>query len=411
MLLTQARTVKDAFPFIHQILTDAFQIDTFYFSYPYQELHKIDKGFREMVWAGFSNENEGRWDVHNHVLADHYQLFLVESVLGFYNLIAFVTLGENPDFISVGPFCTQTVSDSFFKKLIANAPTLQGNVPVLKHFYESLPVVNSDELVTMLTHLVCAFLPEFESVSLKDIRYLKNERFFTEDETHVQSFSSEMAETFAKQLQLLMENVERGQSREAWVQLQKILSLRHISDTCPISKLKAELVGFNTLFFGQMLNTHIPAFNVCRLWHTLSQRIQFETKTIALCRLFHEMVRKYCVLSQNHTDTDCSLLTRKMKFYVEEHLAEELSLQVLAGSLGKNASYLSALFKKETGQTVTEYIQQERVRAAVRLFNEGAASVTQVASAVGIPDCCRFSRIFKKYTDITPSQYRKMMRM
>lgn len=411
MLITQVRTIKDAFPFIRQILTDAFKVDAYYFSYPYQGLEQIDKGFRETVWANFTNANEGRWDVHGPAFADRHQFFLVESVLGFYNLIAFTTLGENPDFISVGPFCTQTVTDSFFKKIIANAPTLQDNAPVLKHFYESLPMVNSDELVTMLTHLVCAFLPEFESAPLKNIRYLKNERFFTEDETRVQSFSSEMAETFARQLQLLMENVERGQSREAWARLQKILSLRHISEACPISKLKAELVGFNTLFFGQMLNTHIPAFNVCRLWHTLSQRIQFETKTISLCRLFHEMVRKYCLLSQNHVEDDCSLLTRKMKSYVEGHLAEDLSLQVLSDHLKKNASYLSALFKKETGQTVTNYIQQERVRAAVRLFNEGAASVTQVASSVGIPDCCRFSRIFKKYTEISPSQYRKMMRM
>lgn len=123
------------------------------------------------------------------------------------------------------------------------------------------------------------------------------------------------------------------------------------------------------------------------------------------------MVRKYCLLSQNHADTGCSLLTKKMKLYVDGHLSEELSLQILSDHLHKNASYLSALFKRETGQTVTEYIQQERIRAAVRLFNTGVSSVTQVASAVGIPDCCRFSRIFKKYTEMSPSQYRKMMCM
>ena len=411
MLITQAQTVKEAFPFIRQILTDAFKVDAYYFSYPYQGLEQIDKGFREMVWADFSNENDGRWDVHNQTLADRHQFFLVESVLGFYNLFAFTTPGENPDFITIGPFCTHSITDSFFKKIIASAPVLQGHVPVLKQFYESLPVVDPDELTAMTSHLVGAFLPQFESAPLKFIRYSKNERFFTENETQVYVFSSEMAENFTKELQALLELIERGHAREAWARMQKLLSSRHISDMTPASKLKTELAGFNTLFFGRMLDTHIPAFSICRLWHTMSQRIQFETKGIALYKLFHEMVRKYCLLSQNHANSECSLLTRKIRLYVEEHFAESLSLQVLADNLGKNASYLSALFKKETGQTVTEYIQKERVRAAVRLFNEGATSVTQVASAVGIPDCCRFSRVFKKYTDITPSQYRKMMRM
>lgn len=411
MLITQARTMKDAFPFIRQILTDAFKIDAYYFSYPYQGLEQIDKGFREMVWAGFTNENEGRWDVHGPAFADRHQFFLVESVLGFYNLIAFTTLGENPDFISIGPFCTQIVTDSFFKKMIANAPTLQEHVLILKQFYESLPVVDPDELTAMTSHLVGAFLPEFESAPVKFIRYSKNERFFTENETQIYVFSVEIAENFTKELQTLLELVEQGHGREAWTRLQKILSARRISDMTPAGKLKTELAGFNTLFFGRMLDTRVPSFSVCRLWHTMSQRIQFETKNAALYKLFHEMIRKYCLLSQNHGKDDCSLLTRKMKSYMEGHLAEDLSLQVVSDYLKKNASYLSALFKKETGQTVTEYIQQERVHAAIRLFNEGAASVTQVASSVGIPDCCRFSRIFKKYTGLSPSQYRKMMRM
>lgn len=411
MLLTQAQTIKDAFPFIQQILMDAFKIDVHYFSHPYQGLNKIDKGFREMIWLDFSNANEGRWDVRNQILANNYQLFLIESVLGFYNLIAFVTLGENPDFISAGPFCAHSVNDSFFKKLIADSHILQEHVPVLKQFYESLPIVAPDELATMLAHLISAFLPQFETVSLKFVRYSKNERFFAESEEQIHTFSSEMADDFAKQLLCLLDTVEKGDSREAWAQVQRLLSQRNISEDSTASKLKTELAGFNTLFFGKMLNSHVPAFPVCRLWHTINQNIQFETKNTSLYKIFHEMVRKYSLLSQNHADTDCSLLTRKMKLYVDGHLAEELSLQILSDYLKKNASYLSALFKKETGQTVTEYIQQERIRAAVRLFNEGAASITQVASTVGIPDCCRFSRIFKKHTGISPSQYRKMMRM
>lgn len=411
MLITQAQNVKDAFPFIRQMLTDAYKIDAYYFSYPYQDLQKIDKGFREMVWSGFTNAADGRWDVLNQEPDGNYQCFVVESVLGFYNLIAFVTSGKKPDFISVGPFCAQPTDDTFFKKLAGKTSALQKNPVVLKQFYDSLPIVDPGELSIMLTHLIGAFLPQFESATMKLIRYSKNERFFTEDEEPIRSFSAEMSESFIKQLHFLLELIQKGHKREAWSSLQQILSVLHISDLSPCSKLKTELSGFNTLFFGKILDTQIPAHDACHLWQTMDARIQSGTTSVSLYKLFREMVHKYCLLSQNHTDTDYSLLTRRIQLYVEEHLAEELSLQVLSDVLGKNASYLSALFKKETGQTVTDYIQQERIRAAIVLFNTGAGSVTQVASAVGIPDCCRFSRIFKKHTEISPSQYRKMMRM
>lgn len=411
MLITEIKNVKEAFPFIQQMLADAFHVDSYYFSYPYQDLQKIDRGFREMIWADFTNANDGKWRIQEYVFVDHYQIFAVESVLGFYNLIAFVTLGENPDFISIGPFCIHSINELFFKKITMETQTLQKNISVLRHFYESLPVADCSELNNMLIHLISAFLPPFESVSTKFIRYAKNERFFTENEEQVETFSSDMAEEFTKQLQFLMETIERGHSRDAWTQLQKVLSLRNISSLTPVSKLKNELNGFNTLFFGRLIYSRLSAFSVCRLWYAIDQKIQAGTNQDTLYSLFHEMIRKYCLLFQNQANTDYSLLTRKMMLYIEEHLAEELSLQTLSDHLGKNASYLSALFKRETGQTVTEYIQQERIRAAIRLFNTGAASVTQVAAAVGISDCCRFSRIFKKQTEMTPSQYRKMMRL
>lgn len=409
MLITQAQTVKDAFPFIRQMLADAYKVDAFYFSFPYQELQKIDKGIRETVWTDFSNTADKRWKINEQTLIDEYQLFVVESALGFYNLIALVTLGENPDFISIGPFCVQPVNKSFFKKITTKTPALQKQLSVLKHFYESLPVADPGELSIMLTHLVSAFLPEFESAHMQFIRYSKNENFFTEKEELISPFSDETAEDFARQLYFLLRLIEQGHKRESWAHFQKLLTILNISETSSIIKLKTELSGFNTLFFGKMLDTQIPALAACQLWQNMNQRIQSETVGVSLYKLFRDMVHKYCLLSQNHAGSDYSLLTRKMKLYIAEHLSEELSLQILADALNKNASYLSALFKKETGQTVTKYIQQERVRAAIVLFNTGAGSVTQVASAVGIPDCCRFSRIFKKYTEISPSQYRKMM--
>ncbi len=129
MLITQAQTVKEAFPFIRQILTDAFKVDAYYFSYPYQGLEQIDKGFREMVWADFSNENDGRWDVHNQTLADRHQFFLVESVLGFYNLIAFTTPGKIRISLPSARFAPIPSLILFSKKSLRARPSYKDTFP------------------------------------------------------------------------------------------------------------------------------------------------------------------------------------------------------------------------------------------------------------------------------------------
>ena len=72
-----------------------------------------------------------------------------------------------------------------------------------------------------------------------------------------------------------------------------------------------------------------------------------------------------------------------------------------------NPSYLSELFKKETGRTLTEHINLLRISRARRMLRETALQVQAVAQHCGIQDVNYFSNVFKKYTGKTPLQFRK----
>ena len=73
-------------------------------------------------------------------------------------------------------------------------------------------------------------------------------------------------------------------------------------------------------------------------------------------------------------------------------------------------SYLSSLFKKETGTTITDYINSTRIRQALILLNTSSLPIGEVASRCGFLDSNYFSRIFKKQLGLSPREYRDSIR-
>ena len=82
-----------------------------------------------------------------------------------------------------------------------------------------------------------------------------------------------------------------------------------------------------------------------------------------------EMIRRYCMLVQNYSFQKYTPLVRKAMNYIELNISQGVSLKNLSEELNVNASYLSTVFKKEMGQTVTEYINQRRVEIAILYLN------------------------------------------
>lgn len=92
--------------------------------------------------------------------------------------------------------------------------------------------------------------------------------------------------------------------------------------------------------------------------------------------------------------------------YIFNHLYEEITLSRLSEITGLNASYLSQLFKKETGITITRYIQREKVKEAGRLLVLTDCSLADICSRLNFCDQTYFNKVFKKHTGMTPKQYR-----
>lgn len=96
-----------------------------------------------------------------------------------------------------------------------------------------------------------------------------------------------------------------------------------------------------------------------------------------------------------------------IKVYVEDHLEEELSLSYLADIIHLAPSYLSQLFKKQTGEGLNDFVAERRIYKACRLLQTTALSVSDIARKVGFQDINYFSRVFKQRQHLTPLEFRK----
>jgi AraC-like DNA-binding protein len=93
--------------------------------------------------------------------------------------------------------------------------------------------------------------------------------------------------------------------------------------------------------------------------------------------------------------------------FVNENLAEKISLHGMAELCGLGPFQFSRAFKQERGTTFREFLIQRRINRALQLFDNPNASVTDVAFAAGFNDLSYFARVFRRFTGVTPSFYRR----
>ncbi len=96
------------------------------------------------------------------------------------------------------------------------------------------------------------------------------------------------------------------------------------------------------------------------------------------------------------------------KAYIEKHLGDSVRLEDIAGEVALSPGYFSVLFKKETGETVSDYLLRQRLEEAKRLLRTTSLNMNEIAERVGYTDAKHFSKMFKKQTGAKPFEYRKL---
>ena len=101
-----------------------------------------------------------------------------------------------------------------------------------------------------------------------------------------------------------------------------------------------------------------------------------------------------------------NLFVQKAADYIKLNYSEKISSKEIADQLYLSPNYLSELFKKHTGKTISEYLTDYRLEKACQLLDHAEYRVGDVSGMVGIHDGRYFSNMFKKKYGMTPTEYR-----
>lgn len=97
--------------------------------------------------------------------------------------------------------------------------------------------------------------------------------------------------------------------------------------------------------------------------------------------------------------------------FFNEYYYEKITSEFLELQYNCNFDYINRIFKETTGKTIFIYLNELRISQAKLLFNNGSFKVSEVSEKVGFQDPYYFSKVFKKYTGITPSTYIKSINL
>ena len=101
-------------------------------------------------------------------------------------------------------------------------------------------------------------------------------------------------------------------------------------------------------------------------------------------------------------------VTRECRSYIQNHLYEDLSLPSIASALQYSESYLSHRFKDDLGQSINDYVREMRVEKAKALLRQDAP-VSEIAERLCFSSQSHFAQTFKKFTGLTPTEYKKAL--
>lgn len=285
----------------------------------------------------------------------------------------------------------------------------------VEKFYASIPVYTDKDIILSLFNAIGELLwGNVDNFVFKDIDLTLTNMAFPEivhsfnKNTEDALLAMEMLESRYGGEQRMMQAIAQGQIHKA----EQIIShssalMLEMRVTDPIRNIRNYSIIINTLCRKAAEQGGVHPLYIDGISTDFAKRIEKIQSVDEGIKLHHEMIHQYCSLVKSHSLRNHSLLVQKVITLVDFDLAADLSLSQQAQLLNVNASYLSTLFKKETGMTLTEYVSKKRMEHAAYLLTTSSMQIQTIAQNCGIYDVNYFTKMFKKHTGKTPKEYRE----
>ena len=314
----------------------------------------------------------------------------------------------------IGPYLNEEQSQQRILEIAEHNELSPQQTRQLKTFYSSIPILNEHHAVFAMLDTFGELLWEDESsfsvvdISRDQIGHLSPITPQTDAEDTLQNMAL-LENRYAYENELI-QAVSQGLTHKAELMLSGFSATSFEQrSTDPIRDLKNYCIIMNTLLRKAAEQGGVHPLYLDQTSTEFAHRIELVSSANSIHELMFDMFRSYCRLVKKHAHRHYSPPVQKVIAVIDTDPAGDLSLRSLAELQGLNASYLSALFRRETGETITEHVTRKRMQLAMHLLKSTRLQIQTVAQHCGIPDMNYFSKSFKKFTGKSPKEYRKQV--
>lgn len=314
----------------------------------------------------------------------------------------------------IGPYLFKNMNELDIQQLMATNGIPHNLFPQLRDYYYHLPLITGKTafyvLIRQAYQEICGknSLPEqtFDLSTLESREeYLRKHTFIVPKDPIL---SMNMLEKRYEVEDTFLDAVALGNTAKTLAIIQQMANLRipsRIEDE--LRSRKNIIISLNTLMRRTAYTAGVHPFYIDSISRNYAYFIETADTIQELEDVLPYMARSYCELVEKRSSSLYSAPVRHILVTIDASIDGDLSLKRFANELFLNTSYLSSLFKKETGMTLTDYVNQHRITQAKRLLKSTTLSIQAIAASVGISDIHYFTRLFRRITGISPREYRK----
>ena len=317
--------------------------------------------------------------------------------------------------IVIGPTSQVMANEQTLRELAFKLDVPKENVPIFIAGMNGITHLPVETLLSMLC-TVNHFLNGGEMLTVSDIAIFSEEQQAIKTGIEKSRTARVYEETPQPQEthnvlaieEALMEIVRKGDTAALRRWLQQVPAVRSgtIAPT-QLRQLKNTFIVSVTLASRAAIRGGMREEDAFTLSDGYIQRVELLSEHSKIMNLQYNMILEFTEqVEKLHLGHHPTKLTTDVANYVRHHLSEPISTEKMAEEFYLSRPYLSAKFRQETGETLTDFILREKTEEAKRLLRYSDKSASAIGSYLGFSSHGHFIRVFKKYVGMTPNEYR-----
>ncbi len=313
----------------------------------------------------------------------------------------------------IGPYVKEKYSELKTETVLAKNDESSSKSLAFKLYYTTFPIVYTEQITSVVNKCIISFSPAEPEYSYRRLSgFIQN---VSEEDDKTELSEKNYSEIYRRydQEKRFLSMIRNGDTQNIMSAFDKM------SNPKVLSFLSKESLSYYASGYGLAIlkalsrkaaeESGLSVITIDEITQKYTQLSSASNNVELQTRYLIEMIVELTKAVHNHKLSldKYSHPIQKVLEYINLHLGDQISNEDLAVSANMSISHLAKVFKKETGETMTQYIAHMRCKKAANLLKKTDLPIQEISSYVGYSDNNYFVKVFKKNYAMTPTEFRK----